>query len=424
MICVVVVTAILLASGHRTHANGLNAIAIGFEAYAMGGADVAVARDPFALNSNPAGLAQLDGQRFEQHGMLLHALDTYHADAFNVRHDVTNQWLLIGNVGVSYALPDMPVTVGAMLAAQGGAGFKYSDLQTAFGTIDRLKSIVGVAKGTVGAAWRVNDRLSLGVGLNIFYANANQKVFPETSFFNAANPAASFFGTELQNARAFNVGVKAGALYRLSDAVTLGAAYTGPTSLRLTGADMIVNYSALGLGKVTYRDVTITGLNQAQQVDVGIAWQATSWLLLSIKGSWINWSSAMRQSSLLASDPDNPAATSVIANSGTFGWRDQYVFALGGAYDLDAQTKLYAGVNLATNPVVAEHASPLLGGWSRTHLTGGVRRQLNERWHMSVGFEYLPNQHLSYTNSELPFLPGTRDNNHYVGLLTALGARW
>ena len=40
-------------------ANGLNLIGFGAESVAMGGADTAGARDTAALNTNPAGLAQL-----------------------------------------------------------------------------------------------------------------------------------------------------------------------------------------------------------------------------------------------------------------------------------------------------------------------------------------------------------------------------
>ena len=40
--------------------NGLNLIGFGTESVAMGGADTAVARDTSALNTNPAGLGQLE----------------------------------------------------------------------------------------------------------------------------------------------------------------------------------------------------------------------------------------------------------------------------------------------------------------------------------------------------------------------------
>jgi len=55
----IAVAAVLVASSicpARAN-NGLNFIGVGLESFAMGGADLAVSRDPLALSTNPAGLA-------------------------------------------------------------------------------------------------------------------------------------------------------------------------------------------------------------------------------------------------------------------------------------------------------------------------------------------------------------------------------
>jgi long-chain fatty acid transport protein len=405
-------------------ANGLNTIATGLESYAMGGADTAVARDSFALNSNPAGLARVHGLRFDSQGLVVRVLDVDHADAFNVRNGVRNEWIVLSNLGVSYALPDAPVTIGATLAGQGGAGYRYEDLNTAFGTRDDLVAMVRVAKGTIGASWRLNQKLSIGAGLVGFYADANQKLFPDTSALNPDNPASSFFGLEVRDARALGAGVKLGALYELTAALTFGLAYTSASELPFSDGKLIANFGAIGLGKVVYRDMKLSGLNQPQQIEAGAAWQATERLLVSAKVGWIDWSEALSRTVLEARRPEIGAAPPSVTLTNQLAWRDQYVLALGAAWDLDAATTLYAGLNLATQPVRLEHASPILQGWPRTRITGGVRRQISERWHVGIGFDYLPDQHVTYNNPELPFLPASRDNNHYVAALAGLGARW
>jgi long-chain fatty acid transport protein len=45
--------------------NGILLIGYGAESTLMGGADTAVARDTSALNTNPAGLVQIKGKRFD-----------------------------------------------------------------------------------------------------------------------------------------------------------------------------------------------------------------------------------------------------------------------------------------------------------------------------------------------------------------------
>lgn len=45
--------------------NGINLIGFGAESTLMAGADIAVARDTSALNTNPVGLTQIRGQAFD-----------------------------------------------------------------------------------------------------------------------------------------------------------------------------------------------------------------------------------------------------------------------------------------------------------------------------------------------------------------------
>jgi len=71
--------------------NGLNLIGFGAESVGMGGADLAVARDTTAMNTNPAGLTQIRGHRVDLYGAATYALDVRHRDAFgNDRAVATN----------------------------------------------------------------------------------------------------------------------------------------------------------------------------------------------------------------------------------------------------------------------------------------------------------------------------------------------
>ena len=61
------------STSHAT--NGINLIGFGAESTLMAGADIAVARDTSALNTNPAGLTQIHHQRFDAYGSLLRITD-------------------------------------------------------------------------------------------------------------------------------------------------------------------------------------------------------------------------------------------------------------------------------------------------------------------------------------------------------------
>ena len=82
--------------------NGLNLIGYGAESVAMGGADVAVAADTLALNTNPAGIARLGGHALDVHNAVAHALNVSHADSLGNDQSVSNRLVPVPAVlGVS-----------------------------------------------------------------------------------------------------------------------------------------------------------------------------------------------------------------------------------------------------------------------------------------------------------------------------------
>ena len=240
--------------------NGLNLIGYGAESTLMGGADVAVARDTSALNTNPAGLARIANRALDIYGGAAYMQDVKHLDVFGNDVRASNRVIPIGSLGYAQRIADMPLTVGIGMFAQGGAGSVYENVATAFGTRDELSSVFRIARLSPGAAWQATDRLALGLSIPISYADLRQKVFPNTSSFNAANPAQSFFGFEVKGVQTLQPTLKLGLQYQASSTLLLGATYTHKTDLSLTDGTLMSNMSAIGLGKVLYRDARIDGL--------------------------------------------------------------------------------------------------------------------------------------------------------------------
>lgn len=130
--------------------NGLNAIGFGAHSMGLAGADVAATSGTDAANVNPAGLSEINNHQADVYVGLVHALDMGHKDQFG--NDVQNELDLIplGNVGYAQRMTDTPFSIGIGLFGQGGAGVEYSRLYTAFGTQDRLSSVIRIPVST----WR------------------------------------------------------------------------------------------------------------------------------------------------------------------------------------------------------------------------------------------------------------------------------
>jgi len=386
----------------------------------MAGADVAVARDTSALNTNPAGLAQISGQRFNGFGSVLRTLDLSHEDQFDNDQHASNRYTLLGGGGYAVSLDSLPCTVGIGLFAQGGAGGVFKNINTVFGTQDRFSALFGIAKITPGIGCQVTDKLSLGISYGLVYASLDQKLFPNTSI-----QPAGFYGYELKGASALKTSLKIGMQYKATSQLMLGAAFTDKTKLPLTGGRISFNQTDAGNGIVTYRNASISGFALPREVAIGAAFQATDDLLLSLKLNWINWADAMKSSTLTATDPDSTSAYGTVftANS-TLDWRNQWVIATGLAYTLNDKTSLYAGHNYGKNPVPTNTTTPNLAAILEHHYTLGAAYKFDPEWTFTGGLEYDPQVKVDYTNAELPFGTNSQLRNEAVFLHFMVSRQW
>jgi long-chain fatty acid transport protein len=404
--------------------NGLNMIGFGSESIGMGGADLAVARDTTALNTNPAGLAQIKGSRLDWFGAYAYPIEVAHRDRFGNDAEVSNRSAFLAGGGYAGRLGGTPVTIGIGLFAQGGAGNVYKNLATPFGTRDELSSLFRIAKLSPGGAYKIGDSLSLGASVQVVYADIRQKVFPETSFVDPSDPSVTFFGLESNGMKGISAGYKVGALYRIGERVAIGAAYTNRIPIHLEDGEIIVNMSAVGLGKVTYRDARIEGLSLPQELGLGISMRPVKSLLLAAEVTWLDWSRSLRSSTLRASNPDNPSAPPTLESTSVHNWRDQYVFALGLAWDATDRFMVRAGYNYGRNPIPAETMNPLLAVHGEHHVTLGGGYVINSFWRTDLAVEYSLNNKVTYNNPNLPFGPGAQEEGEAIAFHLMVSRAW
>ena len=419
-----VITAASMIPGWASATNGINLLGPGAESASMAGADLAVAKDTAAINSNPAGLSQLEGSRFDQYVLSAHSTNVKHNDLFgnDAHNQLDPQWAAASSYG--QPIENTPLTFGIGLFAQGGLGFAYDDLLNAFGTRDDLKAVLGGSKLAPAIAWQVTPKLSVGMAIGLVYSTLEQEIFPDTSFVDAMNPSRNFFGYHLKDIDGIHFGAKMGLQYQFNDRVTLGMAYTTATSMDMHGGRLEVDFSGLGLGKVSYRDAELNGLNFPEEFGVGLAIQATDQLLVSVEANWINWSDAMSSATLKARKPDNPMAPPSLTIPTTFDWRDQYVIALGVEYDVNERLSLRAGYNYGRNPVPDEHLTPLLALIGEHHFAVGAAYSLTGGWELQGAVHIEPKTSVTYTNPNVPLGPGAKETREGYFLHFSVAREW
>ncbi|MCB5191763.1 outer membrane protein transport protein [Methylobacillus arboreus] len=403
------ISILFMAMALPAHAtNGFNLIGFGAESTLMGGADVAVARDSSAINTNPAGLAQIRGKVFNGFGSVLRTLDLSHADQFGSDEHASNRYTLLGGGGYAQSLDSIPCGAGVGSFVQGGAGGVFRNINNYHGSQDDFAAKFGIAKIGIGLGCQVTERLALGATIGMTYARIQQSLY-----------RSSQDGIKFADADVIRPNFKIGLQYKLTPALTFGAAYTEKTKLPMSGGSLDLNIGSI----VHYDDAKLDGFATPREVALGLAWKPEDDWLLAIKLNWINWSDAINSTKLTAKNPDNPLLPALSVTN-RMDWRDQVVVALGLAYDLNTRTTLYAGYNYGKNPIPRTHTTPFVAGILEHHYTAGAAYKLNQEWTFTGGLEYSPVVKVNYNNPDLPVFGNAQLRNEALFLHFMLSRQW
>jgi len=424
---------VLLAASSSHASNGMNMIGFGAESVSMGGADLAITDSPAAMNINPAGISQCQSPELAV-GLSQVWPWVEHSDRLgNDQEDELNRYPM---PFLAYVHPIGKVTLGAGLFIQGGMGAEYDDLITPVSAMknsgmlppgffdgdsvpdrDEARTLVMFAKFTPTVAWQINPEWSVGASLNVGYARADMKLFPETSVLADMDMSGvpgdstrdAFFGLNLEDTSAFGFGGRVGFQYRKGN-LALGAAYFTETSLDLDDGTLTLNMSALGLGKVKY-DAKISGFSWPRRAGIGAAYRISPWFLIAADVDWINWSSAIERLEIKIKNPGNPLAPASKQIPFEMNWDDQWVFALGVEITPIEGWALRLGYNHGDTPIPNDFLRPMFPAIGEDHLTAGLGFNRG-RWTFDMGFEYV--LETSKTNNSRdpavnPFGPGSKE---------------
>lgn len=414
-----------LASQMADAGNGFNDFAFGSRAYGLAGADLATSNDATAVNANPAGLSHIE------HAMAGLYIEPYVNAEIRHTDDLGNDKGADAPYGVSMGaaygrrIKDSAFVFGVGLFAQGGAGFVYSDLNTPFGTQDELRSSFATLKLAPGLAWQASDALSIGLAVGINYSAARQKVFPNVSFVDPQGIAPSFSGFRVDSQSGVSFNGKAGFQYRPHKQWVIAGAYTSKTKVKLEDGTLKINYDAQNLGRVTYGKSSQEGLTLAREAGLGFSYSAVDELwLVTAEVNWVDWSSALKTSTLSASKPDNALAPETLEFVSKLNWRDQYVIAIGAERRLSERTTIRGGFNYGRNPVPDNTLTPLLPLLGEKAFTAGITRKLSGPWEFSAAALYQLPVKVRYTNPDSLFGPNNTESFDAAALQFMVSRRW
>ncbi|MGQ0698407.1 MAG: OmpP1/FadL family transporter [Panacagrimonas sp.] len=411
----VALSLVLATCGVRA-GNGLNDIGYGAESAALASADLGLARDTSAINTNPAGLTQIKTQMFDVLIEPYAYTGNRHTDELGNDAAPNNTFGVAAGGGYARRLAGTNVVVGLGLFAQGGAGLVYKDLITPFTeTHDEISGLAGSFKVAPAIAWQLNDRWSVGGALGVLYSTSRQKFFPNTS-------TPEFQGFRADGLSGVSVNAKVGVQFRPSPDWVIGAAYTSKAPIRLEGGSVTVNNTGTGGGFVRYRDAEQTGLSFAQDFGVGVLYRVNPRWAVVADATWVDWSSALKSTRLRATNPDDPSAKPVFdPPAAPLNWRDHTLFSTGTIYQWTPATELRAGYSYARDPTSTEDLNLTLAINAESTITGGFAHQLSPLWLLSVSAAYQPSEKDRYEN---PLTGASSERWAAAALYITFSRRW
>lgn len=354
---------------------------IGFSARdeGMAGATTASSEDTSCLVKNPAGLVRI-GDRIDAsyESILLHDV-TLHTEGTNIAGTAINytnaglrqksniNYIPAGNAGISYRIPgtdEHPIAVGVGAFTIGGMALNYpsSRLNTALlangGDYDKMVDMrtMRIAPGIAAA---FNDKLSFGMTANIdiqaLRANLAHTITPVglTLFDETAGKGNWDFTV--------GGGFTLGLLYKMFDMLSLGVSYESH------------NWQG---HHYQYKD-TLPYIDEPPIINMGIAIKPIKNLEVTYDTRYINWTDVK----LARNSPD----------SGGFGWRDQWVFAVGSEYTtFKDKLKLRLGYMYGKSPIQPNvlFTNSLLPVILEHHLTTGFSYFITKDLSLDFAWEH------------------------------------
>jgi len=286
---------------------------------------------------------------------------------------------------------------GLGINAPFGLATKYD--KNWLGRYHAVESDVKTININPSVAYKVNDQLSLGAGINLMYMEAtlSSMVNGGLAAFSASggtvgtpnDPSDDIF---VENeADDWGYGFNLGILYKLSDSTQIGLAYRSEVKQELEGStktDVPSTLSILGSAFAgAFGDQGVNGdIDLPATASLSFNQKVGGKLTLMADVLWTDWSSFEKLTLNFegAGIGGNPSTTTVE------NWNDSWRYSAGATYQYSDALKLRCGVAFDETPIPdAAHRTPRIPGEDRFWVAVGAGYQPTKRFNIDIAYAHL-----------------------------------
>ena len=453
LLCFGIVSMVVSTTAYAT--NGMNMEGYGPIATGMGGASMAYDNGTAAVMNNPATLGLMpEGNRLDVAVGLLGPNVKAEAGGSEVKSSGTAYYM----PALGWVRKSGQFSYGIGMFGQGGMGTEYSgDSFMAAGSGEKVRSEVSMGRVLVPFAYEVDKDLSIAATLDFVWVGMDLKMALSGAQF--LDMAGSFGGSEKYGsvsgsmmdafggfvqqgviasgqggapspvnwgrfdfsddsaftgkAKGTGFAGKIGGTYKISDVLTIGAAYhskTAMSDLETDGAKVSFNANVdTGLsqnqaatGVYVPATIPLTGKIEVkdfewpQMVGIGMAYQVMDNLMIVADYKWINWADVMKNFKMtFTADATQAGLAQGFAGTELDAtlfqkWKDQHVIMIGAGYKVSPEWILRAGLNYANNPIPDTYLNALFPAIEKSHIMIGAGYMISKASTVDASFTYAP----------------------------------
>lgn len=257
------------------------------------------------------------------------------------------------------------------------------------GRYHAIKSDMKTVNINPSFAYKVTDKLSVGVGVSAMYIKAELSSAIDQKLILASNGAPASVWSVAQDAYAtmegdnWGYGYNAGLLYEFTKDTRIGVSYRSKVDQSLSGDINLSNVDALLAASPNFQNRSITAnVTLPETVSGSLYSKVTPKLAVMADVTLTRWS----RFDELRVKSTNGAADIVTTEN----WDDSYRYSVGMSYYATDKTTYRLGVAYDETPVPsAEYRTPRIPDGSRKWIAAGFGHKFSEKLSLDLGAAYL-----------------------------------
>ncbi len=368
-IILTVFSLVLILAAGTAFAAGFRVPEAGAKAMGMANAFVGQADDPSAVQMNPAGITQLDGNTIMFGGTYIKTANEY-TSTVGTASDAEDKSFYPPFFFYTNHLGEGNAWLGLGITSPFGLGTEWRVPSFEFIV---TKTSLELVKVNPTIAYKASDTVSLAFGVD--YYDALEALFENEAMLPGPTPA---YQQLLGDGDSY--GFNIGALVDLSDEVKLGFTYRTGTTLDISGK-LDITIDATGTSAPTYPVNVTVDVDLPATAALALSYQPDSTWTLNVDLDWTGWSAYKELNIKSASS----GATLLLVPKN---YDDTIAYRVGGEYVVSDTWALRGGFLIDSSPVPVATYDPRLPDGDRWGVSFGAGYD-GDAWDLDLAYMYV-----------------------------------